>query len=139
MAASFRIYQKSWEQRNNYRWQTFGSDSRGRRANWKWSDKASWGCHIRRGELLLEITKNLQWKIPLWLWYAEVNIIIGKIIEIPELLHYGMRDESWNFLSTFLEIWTNCTVFGVEFNGIIRIFNFRQAITSKFKKNWNIW
>ena len=45
-----------------------------------------------------------------------------------------MRDESWNFLSTFLEIWTNCTVFGVEFNGVIRIFDFRQAITSKIKK-----
>ena len=46
-----------------------------------------------------------------------------------------MRDESWNFLSTFLEIWTNSTVFGIEFNGIIRIFNFRQAISVK---NYNL-
>ena len=48
--------------------------------------------------------------------------------------HCGMKDESWHFLSTFLENLAIKVLFNAEFNGIIRISIFRHAITSKFKK-----
>ena len=46
-----------------------------------------------------------------------------------------MRADTTPFNSAGRENLTKYVVFSVEFNGIIRIFNFRQAITLKFKKN----
>ena len=55
---------------------------------------------------------------------------------IPELTtHSGMRDESWHFLSTFLENLAISVLFNAEFNGIIRILSFRHDITIKNSKN----
>ena len=58
----------------------------------------------------------------------------SELTDDMDTTHTGMRDESWKFLSTFLENPAKYSVFSVEFNGVIRIFNFRQAITLKFKK-----
>ena len=59
----------------------------------------------------------------------------SELTDDMDTTHTGMRDESWKFLSTFLENPSKYTVFNVEFNGIIRILSFRQAITVKIKKN----
>ena len=46
-----------------------------------------------------------------------------------------MTDNPTAFNSAGRENLTKYVVFSVEFNGIIRIFNFRQDITLKFQKN----
>ena len=51
------------------------------------------------------------------------------------LPHSGMRDESWHFLSTFLENLAIEVLFNADFNGVVQIVDFRQAITIK---NYNL-
>ncbi len=46
-----------------------------------------------------------------------------------------MRDESWNFLSTFLENSDLGVLFSAEFDGMVQIIDFRQAIQDK---NYNL-
>ena len=50
-------------------------------------------------------------------------------------VHCGMRDESWHFLSTFLENLAIEVLFNADFNGVVQIIDFRQAITIK---NYNL-
>ena len=50
-------------------------------------------------------------------------------------IHCGMRDESWHFLSTFLENLAIEVLFTADFNGVVQIVDFRQAITIK---NYNL-
>ena len=42
-----------------------------------------------------------------------------------------MRDESWNFLSTFLENLSIEVLFNADFDGVVQIVDFRHAITIK--------
>ena len=46
-----------------------------------------------------------------------------------------MRDESWHFLSTFLENLAIEVLFNADFNGVVQIVDFRQAISVK---NYNL-
>ena len=46
-----------------------------------------------------------------------------------------MRDESWNFLSTFLENLPIEVLFNADFDGVVQIVDFRQAISVK---NYNL-
>ena len=46
-----------------------------------------------------------------------------------------MRDESWHFLSTFLENLAIEVLFDADFDGVVQIVDFRQAITIK---NYNL-
>ena len=49
--------------------------------------------------------------------------------------HCEMRDESWHFLSTFLENLAIEVLFNADFNGVVQIVDFRHAITIK---NYNL-
>ena len=51
------------------------------------------------------------------------------------IIHYGMRDKSWNFLSTFLENLPIEVLFNADFDGVVQIVDFRQAISVK---NYNL-
>ena len=63
--------------------------------------------------------------LPSIIWTLDVVILFSK------LFHSGMRDKSWHFLSTFLENLAIEVLFNADFNGVVQIFDFRQAISVK--------
>ena len=52
--------------------------------------------------------------------------------------HSGMRDESWNFLTTFLQNLPIEVLFSAESDGIVQIIDFRHALHYK-KYNLSFW
>ena len=55
--------------------------------------------------------------------------------KMKKSLHCGMRDESWTFLSTFLENLPIEVLFNADFDGMVQIVDFRQAL---LYKNYNL-
>ena len=54
--------------------------------------------------------------------------ILTWVVSCLFTLHSGMRDESWNFLSTFLQNLPIEVLFSADFDGVVQIIDFRQAI-----------
>ena len=66
---------------------------------------------------------------------AHVSLFMVHSILIFKCDHSGMREESWHFLITFLENLAIEVLFSAEFDGMVQIIDFRQAL---HYKNYNL-
>ena len=64
-----------------------------------------------------------------------LNLALAYHLREYDNAYCGMRDNCRHFYLAARENPSKYTVFGVEFNGIVRILSFRRDITIKFQKN----